>query len=89
MLAGVGGWTVEEAKERMSFAESQQWAAYIEKHGPLHIGMRLEFGFALIATVINHAMGGKASIEDYMPHMQKQAGTIEDVMKILTGSRNV
>lgn len=89
MLAGVGGWTVEEAKERMTFAEAQDWAAYIEKYGPLNLGMRLEFGFALIATVINHALGGKASIEDYMPHTQKQAGTIDDVMKILTGSRNV
>jgi len=88
VLAGVGGWTVEEARERMSFAEAQAWVGYIEKYGPLHLGMRLEYGFALIATVINHAMGGKASIEDYMPHRKQQSGTLEDVMKILTGGRN-
>jgi len=87
VLNGIGGCTIEEAKERLTFAEAQSWAAYLRKRGSLHVGMRLEFGFALLASTINHALGGHATVLDYMPHAEdpEVQGTLADVMKLLSG----
>lgn len=87
MLAGVGGVSVEEAKQRITYAEALKWAAYRERFGPLNLGMRLEAGFALIAWQINRAIGGSAEMSDFMPHFDGGELTIEDAMKILTGKR--
>ncbi len=85
MLNGIGGCTVAEAKERMSYAEAQQWAAYMQRRGSLHVGMRLEWGFALIAATINNALGGNATQQQFMPHADEAGGSLGDVMKLLSG----
>ena len=89
MLNGIGGRTIEEAKERMSFTEAQQWSAYMERRGSLHVGTRLEWGFARIAAAINNALGGTARQIEFMPHARpsEESGSIADVMKILSGKR--
>lgn len=84
MLAGVGGCTVSEAKERLSYAEALAWQAYMRKRGSLHVGMRLEHGFALLATIVNNALGGHATLRDFMPHLE-QPSSIEEVMRVLSG----
>lgn len=73
VLNGIGGRTIAEAKERMSFSEAQSWAAYINRRGPINLGTRLEHGFALIAMLISHATGGKANMSDFMVHADKAA----------------
>jgi hypothetical protein len=87
MVLGIGGCTVAEIKERMSYAEALDWQSYIERRGTLNIGMRLEAGFALIAMVINRALGGHATLADFMPHYEAPEATIEDVMSMLAGSK--
>jgi hypothetical protein len=87
MVLGIGGCTVDELKERMSYAEALDWQSYIERRGNLNIGMRLEAGFALIAMVINRALGGNASLTDFMPHYEQPEATIEDVMSMLAGKK--
>lgn len=67
----------------MSHAESLVWQAYMEKRGSLNLGMRLEGGFALLASMINRALGGHAKPDDYMPHYEAPEASIEDVMKLL------
>ena len=84
MLAGVGGRSVAEAKERLSFDEALAWQEYMHKRGSLHVGMRLEYGFALIARIINHALGGHATMRDYMPHSD-QPDSLMEIMKVLSG----
>lgn len=74
-----------EAKERLSQAEYLAWIEYRELRGSLNLGLRLEEGFALIATTINRALGGKATMHDFMPHFDEPEATLEDVMKMLTG----
>lgn len=49
--------------------------------------MRLEAGFALIASALNNALGGTASQADFMPHFDQAPGTIDDVMKALSGRK--
>lgn len=89
MLNGVGGRTIEEAKERMSHVEAMQWSAYLQRRGSLHIGRRLEWGFALLAQRIDNALGGHATQADFMPHEQADQApqSIGDVMKILSGRK--
>ncbi len=87
MLNGVGGRSVHEAKYTISQAEFADWCEYREHYGSLHLGMRLEAGFALIALCINRAIGGKAELADFMPHLEQQEATLEDVMNILSGSK--
>jgi len=85
VLNGVGGRTVAEAKASISITEMLAWQAYRERYGTLHLGMRLEEGFALLAWVINRALGGHAEITTYMPHADAGEATLEDVMQMLTG----
>ena len=83
VLNGVGGRTVEEAKECMSYAEALMWQEFLEKRGTVHIGMRLEACTALIATMMNRRWGGKATMETFMPHLEEKESSLEDVMKEL------
>lgn len=85
MLAGIGGQTVAEAKERVQYAEFMDWMTYIRMRGSLNIGNRLESGFALIAFMINRAAGGTADQRDFMPHADAPVASLSDVMGILSG----
>lgn len=71
VLWGVGGCTIEEAKERLSYREAQQWFAYIRKRGSLNLGRRIECGIGLLALMKNRAAGGSAEMEDFTPHEDK------------------
>lgn len=72
MLCGVGGRTIAEAKERLSYSEAMQWHAYMKKRGGTNLGLRLEAGFALVATAISRSVGGKAKFEDFTPHLKDE-----------------
>jgi hypothetical protein len=87
VLNGIGGRTVEEAKERISYAEYLDWCEYLGTRGTIHVGMRLEAGFALIAMILNRALGGTSTVFDFMPHVEEPETSIEDVMKILSGGK--
>lgn len=84
-MNGIGGQTVEEAKQRMAYSEALMWSAFIKKRGSLHTGLRLENGFALLAVMINRAMGGKAQMDDFMPHYDHKPADLSDVMKLVSG----
>lgn len=68
VLHGVGGSTIDEAKQRMTFSEFTSWCEFRRLRGTLFVGNRLETGFALMATMISKATGGKAEMRDFMPH---------------------
>jgi len=95
VLHGIGGRTISEAKERLSYIEFMGWAAYLQKRGTLHVGTKLEGGFALIAHLIctaagiKHKSGRAMRMDDFMPHADTQddAPTIDNVLKALGGKR--
>lgn len=83
MLNGVGGRTIAEAQARMSYWEYHRWAAYRQKRGSLHPGMRVEHGAALVVSLlanVNSKRGGYKPI-DFMPHMEPPATTLEEAME--------
>lgn len=87
MSHGIGGCTVEEAKERISYDEYLSWCAYIRKRGSLNLGMRIEAGSALVALMVNNANGGNAKMNDFMPHADRpedqQQATLQNVFSML------
>ena len=46
---------------------------YIQQNGPLNLGIRIERGIALLATVLNRVHGGKAEFSDYLPDRNPEA----------------
>ena len=81
MLHGIGGSSIAEAKENLSYDEVIAWSHYIRKRGSLNWGMRIEQGFALLAFLFSRVNGGMQEIEEFMPHADKQEASLEDVMK--------
>ncbi len=83
VLAGIGGQTVTEAKERMPYREFLQWRRYRQKRGTLNLGLRMDRGSALLAMLYANAKSGKAKyrIWDFLPHEDEPAITLEQAMK--------
>ena len=82
VLHGIGGRTIAEAKRRMSYKEARQWFEYIRKRGSLNVGLRVEAAVALLATQINHALGGDVQMQEYMPHWDQPEASIDDIAKL-------
>ncbi len=87
MLNGIGGRTIEEAKRSLSYTEAVSWIAYVRQTGTLNFGTRLEQGFALLATVLNRAHGGKAEFSDFLPNREPAVeiaeATPQDILSLL------
>lgn len=70
----------------MSFAEWQDWQAFVMKRGSLNVGMRVEAGAALVAWTLARIHGSKADIGSFMPHADKpepEQITVQDVFAML------
>jgi len=80
VLNGVGGRTIAEAKERMTYQEALAWGLYIDRYGSLHAGRRLEAGSALIALQTHRLGGGTAELLDFMPYEQRLGLSLEQAM---------
>ncbi|MFJ3153746.1 hypothetical protein ACIPIX_06340 [Pseudomonas protegens] len=80
MLNGVGGRTIVEAKERMTYQEALAWGRYIDRYGSLHTGRRLEAGSALVALQTHRLGGGMAELLDFMPHELRLGLSLERAM---------
>lgn len=86
MLAGIGGRTIAEAQERLSYTEFCRWMAYRRKRGSFNVGMRLEHGSALLATLYANARSknGGYKLTDFMPHMEEPPVSLETAMHTWT-----
>lgn len=80
MLNGVGGWTIAEAKRRMSHVEFLSWLAYLRKHGSLHQGYRTDMAVARLCSVMAH---GKIPPSDFMPEYEQEETSLDDVAKLM------
>ena len=83
VLNGIGGTTIAEAQENISWEEFQQWAAYRAKRGSLNTGYRVEVAVArLCALFINSKKGPDTPpfhIEDFAPHMDERIISLEEL----------
>jgi hypothetical protein len=91
-LNGIGGRTIAEAKQNMSFGEVQHWADYRQRHGGLNIAERVEQSAALICSTAAQLMGNKnVKIADFIPNRESddelRYATPQDFLKVLQASR--
>lgn len=91
MLAGVGGRTVAEAKERVSYAEFLDWMEYRERRGTFNLGMRMEFLMARLSTQVSQGLGGKTTFDEILRHHDTYDAECDDIGALakLMGVREV
>ncbi|WP_448091384.1 phage tail assembly protein T [Pseudomonas azerbaijanoccidentalis] len=72
-----------EAQERVSLTEFRSWARYRAKRGSLNVGMRIEYGTAMLASLYanTHTKNGGFTVVDFMPHESERPVTLEEAMK--------
>lgn len=84
-MCGVGGRTIAEAQQRISYVEFCQWSQYRAKRGSLNLGLRVERGSALLATMYANAHRSKHAaafqLHDFAPHHDQPVITLEEAMK--------
>ncbi|WP_425353264.1 phage tail assembly protein T [Salinicola aestuarinus] len=75
---------MEEARQRLSYAEVRQWAAYRNKHGRLDAGQRVERAMAQLSALYANSHRKKdaepLTIYDFLPHGQRPADSLEQAM---------
>ncbi|MCX0499741.1 phage tail protein [Erwinia billingiae] len=81
----MGGRTIAEARERLSFREYQLWVKYRGAYGSLNPMMRTEWGAALVASTLANVNRGSDTppfkVTDFAPHMKKEGISLEEAMK--------
>lgn len=86
-MAGVGGRTIAEAKERISYDEFASWIEYATRHGGFNSALRAESGFAMLAAVLSRLHGNRgAAMADFLPRRptaQADGATAQDVFRLL------
>lgn len=84
-MHGIGGRTVAEAQQRMSYAEFCRWLAYRRKRGTLHPGLRGDRHAALLASLYINARKNKSaqatSIYDLLPYEEEPPISMEQAMQ--------
>ena len=82
MLCGIGGNTIAEAQQRLSYPEFLSWQKYRAKRGSLHLGMRVERGSALLAALYANSHSKTTyKLHDFMPHEDEPGITLDHAMK--------
>lgn len=83
MLAGVGGRTIAEAKQNLTYREFRDWVAYRDKYGHFDINRRLERGIAMILHQGLLLKGGKSTMQDHMVFSVREEVelTLEEAMR--------
>jgi len=84
-MCGIGGRTIAEAQQRISYPEFVRWARYRAKRGSLNPGLRVERGSALLATMYANAHRKEHAppynIFDFAPYHDQPEITLEEAMK--------
>ena len=83
-MCGIGGSTIAEAQQRISYPEFVRWVKYRAKRGSLNQGLRIERGSALLATMYANAHRKEHSpayaLHDFAPYHDQPVLTLEDAM---------
>ncbi|WP_338794353.1 hypothetical protein [Pseudomonas sp. AE27] len=83
-MNGIGGRTIAEAQENMTYPEFLVWVRFRLKRGSLHPGMRLEATLAQFQAMYFNAKTGKDAprlyAQDFAPHMDPRVETLEEAM---------
>lgn len=84
MLHGIGGKTIAEAQETLTWDEFLTWAAYVAKRGSLDTGLRTEVAVARFCALFANYQRTKQTdkqwhLEDFAPHMDQREITAKEL----------
>ncbi|MDI2594114.1 hypothetical protein POF45_22165 [Pseudomonas sp. 681] len=83
-MNGIGGRTIAEAQENMTYSEFLVWVKFRAKRGSLHPGMRVEMALAQFqAFYVNSKTGKDAQKlyqQDFAPHMDPRVESLEEAV---------
>jgi hypothetical protein len=82
-MCGIGGRTIAEAQQRISYPEFVRWARYRAKRGSLHLGLRVERGTAMLAALYANAHRKEHTpayqLHDFAPYHDQPELTLDDL----------
>lgn len=83
VMHGIGGRTIAEAKERISYPEYLTWLKYRLRRGSLNTGMRVEYGAAMLATLYanSHSKNSGHQLHDFAPYHDEPPLDLERAME--------
>ena len=83
VLNGIGGRTILEAQSRIGYAEFVSWIAYRRKRGSLNLGLRVENGSALLATLYanSKSKNGGYRLYDFAAHHDEPPLSLDKAME--------
>lgn len=67
MLNGIGGRTIKEAKQRLSYQEFLAWAEYRRRYGCLNTGAVAASFIGRLTYMVHAGLGGKGKPSEFMP----------------------
>jgi len=83
-MNGIGGRTIGEAQENMTYPEFMVWCKFRRKRGSLHTGMRIETAIAQLQAFYANCRSGKNAsriyTEDFAPHMDERPIELADAL---------
>lgn len=83
-MNGIGGRTIAEAQENMSYPEFLVWVKFRAKRGSLHLGMRVEMALAQFQAFYVNTKTGKdvprLYQQDFAPHMDPRVESLENAV---------
>lgn len=83
-MNGIGGRTIAEAQERMTYLEFLVWMRFRAKRGSMHQGMRVEMALAQFQAFYVNSKTGKdvprLHQQDFAPHMDPRVESLEDAV---------
>lgn len=79
----MGGRTIAEAKQTISFNEFKSWVAYRAKRGSFNAGLMIELSIAQLAVMYanSHSKNGGFKLYDFAPHHDESIVTLDQAMK--------
>jgi hypothetical protein len=91
-MNGIGGRTIAEAKQNMTYTEARHWAQYMRRRGGLNIAERVEQSAALLCATAAQLMGNKkAKVDDFLPNRESddelRYATPQDFLRVLQASK--
>ena len=87
VINGIGGRTIEEAKQKISHEEFKIWWAYRKKYGSLFFGRRIEQGIGYLYGLYRNGKveeGDRVDPHIFMPHEdqpKEEVLSVDDAME--------
>ncbi|SDS41832.1 hypothetical protein [Pseudomonas prosekii] len=83
-MNGIGGRTIAEAQENLTYPEFLVWMKFRQKRGSLHPGMRVETALARFQAFYANVKLPKDALrlhqEDFAPHMDPRVESLDEAV---------